>query len=1047
MSGIDNEVRNIQQASRGEDVRDSIVSALRSLYTLYVSLANATDPIIDNSLNRTSTNAVENRAIYEALQSIRSSIPNIVIDDELSSTSSNPLQNKEIYAALNEIRALIHDIIIDESLSELSENPVQNKVIAAALQELEASIPASLTVDESIDATSVNPIANSAVSSALSRLEALIPNPVTIDTALSVTSTNPVANYIIRNALTNLQNQIPSVDSSISPSSSNPVQNRAIYLALQSLSNSIPPRITIDSSLNGNSTNPVSNRAIFNKFIELKNNIDSSIIAVDSELDLNSTNPVENRAINAALEDILASISNVSGKSVDLYPTENSANLVESSGVYSAIADAKTELEAELTIVPDDELSTTSTNAVQNRIIAGRINDLEDDIMAALSDIVSLENNISSDGSILYHPDWNENDTASSRYIANRPFYTDRNGHAVKIPDKYLPEQIGKSGAGYMAELFNGAESASGWYSHAEGEGTIAIGRAQHVFGAYNISDASCIEIVGNGSFINRSNARTLDKYGNEHLSGGITLDTPGDSAKDVVTIGKLKTLFDFNGNSETSNKYPVKVQLNLNNGSWTNANTMIDNSNVYMSDAYSYHVNNGYSRVTISFSGYKKFVVVIWASSELYSDYVVIGKLDEYYIPRNINSTIVKDSTYGTSSHKSIVYDNIDGLEHSIEIIYTKDGSVNYGDDRGYFYIDYDACEEYVGTGFIAAAMSKLLDDNKVTIDTELNGESANPVQNSAVYEAISNLQSAIPIVDNSISDTSVNAVQNKAVSEAITSLEASLRASFVTMLSNEAQIVDDELDTTSTNPVQNNVIATQINDILALIERIRQDGISAFADASLNTNSDNPIQNSAVAIALNEINTSLSTISSSLADLDNYARHIHGVEDLVVDDYLDHESTNPIQNKTVYEALERIEGGIVDTELDDESTNPVSNSAVTSVIMSLKDLIDDNIMKTVDESLNDSSHNAISNMAVYNEFSNVRSEMALLESRTLGNELKEAVAQMIIDDKAYIEEVESSLNLRMGAIESNHATLYTAITNLANLINTSPDFTNYTF
>ena len=62
--------------------------------------------------------------------------------------------------------------------------------------------------------------------------------------------------------------------------------------------------------------------------------------------------------------------------------------------------------------------------------------------------------------------------------------------------------------------------------SHAEGIYTIATANAQHVFGTYNISDNNNIEIVGNGEYEElRSNARTLDRNGNEWLAGNLTLN------------------------------------------------------------------------------------------------------------------------------------------------------------------------------------------------------------------------------------------------------------------------------------------------------------------------------------------------------------------------------------------------------------------------------------------------------------------------------------------------------------------------------------------
>lgn len=59
----------------------------------------------------------------------------IEVDDELSSTSTNPVQNKVIYDALQNV-----EIDVDDALSTTSENPVQNKVITAALKTKPTSV-------------------------------------------------------------------------------------------------------------------------------------------------------------------------------------------------------------------------------------------------------------------------------------------------------------------------------------------------------------------------------------------------------------------------------------------------------------------------------------------------------------------------------------------------------------------------------------------------------------------------------------------------------------------------------------------------------------------------------------------------------------------------------------------------------------------------------------------------------------------------------------------------------------------------------------------
>lgn len=99
-----------------------------------------------------------------------------------------------------------------------------------------------------------------------------------------------------------------------------------------------------------------------------------------------------------------------------------------------------------------------------------------------------------------------------------------------KIDAKFIDGYM-VAGTGLNSNKFNsvGTNVASGGYSHAEGSYTTATNRSQHVFGENNIADPSLngsnsrgnyVEIVGNGAYPNRSNARTLDWQGNENIAG-----------------------------------------------------------------------------------------------------------------------------------------------------------------------------------------------------------------------------------------------------------------------------------------------------------------------------------------------------------------------------------------------------------------------------------------------------------------------------------------------------------------------------------------------
>lgn len=136
-----------------------------------------------------------------------------------------------------------------------------------------------------------------------------------------------------------------------------------------------------------------------------------------------------------------------------------------------------------------------------------------------------------------------DNVQASGKYS-----YAQGYGH---VASSYGSHAEGESNTvdGRCAHAEGSFTTANGWYSHSEGDGTIAKFKSQHVFGDFNIEDPSTttssdrgnyVEIVGNGTTNNaRSNARTLDWYGNEWLAGNLTL---AGTTSDVILSGTNNT-------------------------------------------------------------------------------------------------------------------------------------------------------------------------------------------------------------------------------------------------------------------------------------------------------------------------------------------------------------------------------------------------------------------------------------------------------------------------------------------------------------------------
>ena len=104
-------------------------------------------------------------------------------------------------------------------------------------------------------------------------------------------------------------------------------------------------------------------------------------------------------------------------------------------------------------------------------------------------------------------------------------------------------------------EIFNDYTNnqATGQYSHAEGQGTIASGLVQHVQGKYNVQDTEgkYLHIVGNGTQDTRSNAHTIDKNGNAWFAGNVKVGGTGQEDENAVEVAtKFKIATSVTGNT-----------------------------------------------------------------------------------------------------------------------------------------------------------------------------------------------------------------------------------------------------------------------------------------------------------------------------------------------------------------------------------------------------------------------------------------------------------------------------------------------------------------
>lgn len=194
---------------------------------------------------------------------------------------------------------------------------------------------------------------------------------------------------------------------------------------------------------------------------------------------------------------------------------------------------------------------------------------------------------------------------------------------------------------------------------------------------------------------------------------------------------------------SATSGSYTVNL-----NGQWE-ATTAVPNPDstlydgVYRSSS-SYNVNNGVSIMYITIKDCSSFKMYIRSYAESNYDYVMVSQLDQTINGSTSysNTTLVKAHTRGNqqsgttlSNYTLVEFTGITSGEHTITVVYRKDGSVNSGDDRGYVLIEksQDGSGDSGGEDVIPEPIINI--DNYLTIEALEDGLTASLSVNACEY------------------------------------------------------------------------------------------------------------------------------------------------------------------------------------------------------------------------------------------------------------------------------------------------------------------------
>lgn len=190
------------------------------------------------------------------------------------------------------------------------------------------------------------------------------------------------------------------VDAELSADSENAIQNKVVDAAVKNLQQQIDAggtggSITVDSTLSTESENPAQNKIVtaeLEKKLEVLGDDEQAPDAVkfvlDSELSLTSENGVKNKTIAKEFENYATGVKMVAkAAEAETAQTAGSATTAETAtkaardGKGNVIADTyakKTEIPSGSAV--DSELSGTSINPVQNKVVTAELNNIKEEL-------------------------------------------------------------------------------------------------------------------------------------------------------------------------------------------------------------------------------------------------------------------------------------------------------------------------------------------------------------------------------------------------------------------------------------------------------------------------------------------------------------------------------------------------------------------------------------------------------------------------------------------------------------------------------------------
>lgn len=280
---------------------------------------------------------------------------NITVDTTLSSTSTNPVQNKVIYAALNnklDKNGTATYAARDSSGNIISSTYARKTELSGYVKSINNVKPdsagnvnistgggggSSIAVDSTLSGTSSNAIANKAVYAALDNKLDKTGTAAAATKATQDSYGNVIVNTYARKS--DLSGYVKTINNM------EPDTNGNINISTDS--GGTGTSITVDTTLSSTSNNPIANKAVYTA---VNNKLDKTGIAAYAYRDSTGNIITDTYAKKSEVSGVVKSVNNIA-------PDSNGNVTITVSGGTGG------------NITVDSALSSTSTNAIQNRVV------------------------------------------------------------------------------------------------------------------------------------------------------------------------------------------------------------------------------------------------------------------------------------------------------------------------------------------------------------------------------------------------------------------------------------------------------------------------------------------------------------------------------------------------------------------------------------------------------------------------------------------------------------------------------------------------------